>query len=145
MMARQGTCSGMMRRRSSQALTQDKTLTTTRALESAARIGGTYKSNNKLDDDGKRGCGSGRKQLQQQQHGWTTTVYFSKMTNDNKGTMEATTFAPRQRPGARRPSRTAGTTATRLPKLRRRQPPATGPIAWQGHCRRLFFLWRMIW
>ena len=100
-----------MRRRSSQALTQDKTLTTTRALESAARIGGTYKSNNKLDDDGKRGCGSGRKQLQQQQHGWATTVNFSKMTNDNEGTTEATTFTPRKRPIARWPNRVLGTAA----------------------------------
>jgi hypothetical protein len=46
---------------SSRAQTQNKTPTVTRELESAIRIGGTDKSKNQLDDDGKRGWGSGRK------------------------------------------------------------------------------------
>ncbi len=74
----------MTRMRSSQALTQDKTPTATRASESAARIGRTDKSNNQLDDDGERGWGSGRKQHRQQQHGRATAVNFGKMADDRQ-------------------------------------------------------------
>ena len=49
---------------------QDETPTATRALESVARICGTDKSNNQLDDGGERGQGSGRKQPRQQQSLW---------------------------------------------------------------------------
>jgi hypothetical protein len=45
-----------------------------RASELAALIGGTDKSNNQLEDDSKRGRGSGRKRQWQQQHGRAPAV-----------------------------------------------------------------------
>ena len=57
-------------RKARRARRQDETPTATRALESVARIGGTDKSNNQLDDGGERGRGSGRKQPRQQQSLW---------------------------------------------------------------------------
>jgi hypothetical protein len=136
---RRGTHPDMTRLRSSRALTQDKTPNAMHASELVARIGGGDKSNNQLDDDGERGRGSGRKRQRQQQHGRALAVNFGKMANDDEGTTEATTFAPRQRPIARRPNRASGTAATRHPKLRRCQP-AADPIARRGHpCRAFFF------
>jgi len=107
--------------RINQASTQDETPTAMHALESAARIGGTDKSNNQLDDDGERGRGSGRKQQRQQQHAWALAIDFGKMADNDEGTTEATMFTPRQRHVARRPNRVLGTTATQCPKLRRCQ------------------------
>ena len=129
--------SHMTRMRINQASTQDETPTAMHALESAARIGGTDKSNNQLDDDGERGLGSGRKRQRQQQHGQAPTVDFGNMADDDEGTTEAHTFTPRQRPVTRRPNRASGTAATRHPKSWRRQP-AADPIARRGHRRCAF-------
>jgi len=57
-------------RNARRARRQDETPTTMRALESVARIGGTDKSNNQLDDDSERGRGSSQKQPRQQQSWW---------------------------------------------------------------------------
>jgi hypothetical protein len=59
-------------RNAHRARRQDETPTATHALESAARIGGTDKSNKQLDDDddGERGRGSGQKRPRQQQSWW---------------------------------------------------------------------------
>ena len=65
------------RMRSSRARTQNKTLTATCALESAAPIGRTDKSNYQLEDDGERGRDSGRKRQRQQQHGRAPAVNFA--------------------------------------------------------------------
>ena len=62
--------------RSSQARTQV-------ASESAARIGGTDKSINQLDDEGERGRSSGRKRQRQPQH-------------DNGGDQVCPSAAPRR-------------------------------------------------
>jgi hypothetical protein len=64
---------------SSRAQTQNKTPTVTRELESATRIGGTDKSKNQLDDDGKRGWGSGQKRHWQQQHGRAPAVDLCRL------------------------------------------------------------------
>ena len=61
-------------RNARRARRQDETPNATRASESAARISGTDKSNNQLDDDGERGLGSGRKRPRQQQHGQAPAV-----------------------------------------------------------------------
>ena len=67
------------RMRSSRARTQNKTLTATCALESAAPIGRTDKSNYQLEDDGERGRDSGRKRQRKQQHGRAPAVDLRRL------------------------------------------------------------------
>jgi hypothetical protein len=63
-----------MMMRSRRARTQDEIPTAMLAWKSVARIGGTDKSNNQLDNDGERGRASGQKRQRQQQHStWAST------------------------------------------------------------------------
>jgi hypothetical protein len=92
---------------------QDETPTTTRTSELAARISGTDKSNNQLDDDSERGRGSGRKLPRQQQRGRAPTIDFGLK-------WPTTTKGQRRRP--RSPANCAsGTAPTRRTKSRRCQ------------------------
>ena len=78
---------------SSQVRTQNETPTATRTSELAACISGTDKFNNQLEDDGKRGRGTGREQQRQQQNGQAPAVnlhclQWQRLAAEFKGTTD---------------------------------------------------------